>query len=187
MLIEVDTNFLIRHNLTSKQFLVCYLLYKKAHHQLVKYLKFDTVNLDFMETLVKEEWISGSNLNSITTLNVTKKFADLFTDKDYFQELLETFPKDVTRPDGTKVYLRTAQKQCKQRYVRIVKNSRLKHDTIINALKAEISIKNRENKMMWFKTLPNWLKAEEWQQYEGIFEDGTKLDNTNNTYGTNIL
>lgn len=186
MIVEVDSNFLVRHDLTIKEYLFCYLLYKGAHHQLLKYLKKDPADLPFMENLAKNKWITG-RLNSLAELKVTEKFSSLFVEKDYFQELLDTFPKDVVRADGTKVYLRTAQKQCKQRYSRIIKNSRLKHDTIMNALKAEISIKTKQNKMMWFKTLPNWLKAEEWQQYEGIFEDGTKLVDMNNTYGTEIL
>lgn len=188
MLIEIDTNFLIRNNINLKQFLVCYLLYKGANHQLIKYTKFDSIDLEFMNKLVDEGWITSNNLNSITSTKVTNKFSKLFTEKDYFQELLDTFPKDVLRQDGSKVYLRTAQKDCKRRYARIIKNSRLKHDTIINALKAEINIRTKENKMMWFKTLPNWLKAEEWQIYEGIFEDGVTLgENIDNKYGTNIL
>lgn len=188
MVIEFDTNTLVRLNLSVKTYTICYLLYKTAHHQLMKYLELDPVDLKFMENMVKEGWITGSNLNNITSIKVTPKFRKLFENVDFFQELIDTYPTKVIRPDGTEAYLRTAQKQSKLRYTRMIKNSRIKHDTIINALKAEISIRTRQGTLKFMKTLPNWLAGEEYKNYEHIFEDGKPLDNNETqSYGTNLL
>lgn len=186
MIIEVDSNFLVKHNLTIKEYLFCYLLYKGANYQLSKYLKKDAIDLPFLKKLENKEWIKKIDKNNLSA-EITEKFSSLFTEKDYFQELIDTFPKNVIRQDGTKSYLRTAQKECKRRYSRIIKNSRLKHDKIINALKTEIDIKTSQNKMMWFKTLSNWLKAEEWLAYEDVDIDNNSLIERNNSYGTDIL
>jgi hypothetical protein len=188
MVIEVDSNTLVRLKLPVKQYTICYLLHKQAHHQLLKYLEIDPVDLSLMETMVKDGWITGTNLNSITTIKVTRKFAKLFETADFFQELIDEFPVKVIRPDGTESYLRTAQKQSKLRYIRMIKNSRIKHDTVINALKAEIAIRTRNNTLKFMKTLPNWLVGEEYKNYEHLFEDGTILDVTPEpSYGTNLL
>ncbi len=186
MIIEVDSNFLVRNDLTIKEYLFCYLLYKGTHYQLSKYLKKDPIDLPFLKQLENKEWIKEINENTLSA-KTTEKFNSLFTEKDYFQELINVFPKSVTRQDGTKSYLRTAQKECKRRYSRIIKNSRLKHDTIIDALKTEINIRTKQNKMMWFKTLSNWLKAEEWSMYEDVNNGEETLIENNNSYGTGIL
>ena len=188
MVIEVDSTTLVRLNLPIKQYIICYLLKNNAHHQLLKYLKIDPIDIPFLENMVKEGWITGSNLNSITNIQVTTKFKNLFEAKDYFQELVDTFPVKVVRPDGNESYLRIGQKKAKLKYIRIIKNSRLKHDTIINALKAEIALRTRQNTLKFMKTLPNWLDGEEFKNYEHLFEDGKPLDIIEKkSYGTNLL
>lgn len=188
MIVELDNSLLIKNNLTAKQYFILFLLYKETYHQLLKYLKLDPVDIEFFKTLKDNQWITGSNFNSITTLKVTKKFSSLIEPKDFFQELWDEFPVKVERPDGTVSYLRNAAKQCKTKYNRLIKNSRVKHESIIKSLRTEKAIRQKQNTLKYFKTLPNWLSAEEYVNYEGIDEnDVNNSNNKQSLYGTNLL
>lgn len=168
MVIELDNGFLIRNNITAKEYLILYLLYKKAFHQVIKYIELDPVTDEFWYKLYNTGWITGLTFKDIANLKVSKKFLSFMEKEDFFDELLKLYPVKVTRPDGEDVYLRVNQKICKNRYNRLIKNSKIKHDTVIRCLKAEIAIRTTKNTLKYMKLLPNWLKDEEYKNFEGI-------------------
>lgn len=188
MLVDVDLAILTKNKLTVKQYLFCYLLYKNQQKKIQTYSKIDPITKGFLEDLVKQGWINEDIVN-ITKLKVTQKFKNLFESEDYFKELLETYPVKVRRPDGVEQYLRVAQKESKIIYNKLIRNNKSKHDAIIGALKKEIAIRVKDNKMSYFKTLPNWLKAEEWLTYENLDIDteNTNSNSSINSYGTNFV
>ena len=186
MVIELDNSILVRNKLTAKEYLILFLLFKKTYHQVLKYLQLDPVDLSFWEQLNVRGWLAGSNYNDVTTLYPTHKFTSFLEDTDFFTELMSIYPKKVTRPDGEEVYLRVNQKICKNKYNRIIKNSRVKHEAILQCLRTEVAIRTKKNTLKYMKLLPNWLKDEEYKNYEGI-EVSNEVGEIQTHYGDSLL
>jgi len=186
---EIDVSILMDNNSTIKEHLFCSLIQKNELHLLLKYIKVDPVDKDWIESLIKKGWLKGMP-EQVTSLLVTDKFKNLSNKvikEDMFDELLRHFPSKVVRPGGNTDYLRTDQKNCRIRYSRITKNSYLKHDMILQALIKEVELRTKNNTLKYFKSLPNWLKTEEWQTYFQLLADEQVAGNEKKTYGTDLL
>lgn len=100
---------------------------------------------------------------------------------DYFDQFNEIFPSMVDRPDGTRGYLKTNKKKCRDKYNQIIKGSELMHDHIIECLEKELHNRLITNKLGYMKTMWRWLTSSEWEAYEDLqTEEG-------GMYGTEIF
>jgi len=187
---EVDISILISNNITVKEYLFCKMIQNENAHLLLKYMKIDPIDISWIDNLISRGWIKG-NANQITSLSVTPKFKNIgkhLYHEDMFDEFYKLYPAKVIRPEGGYGYLRTDKKNCKLRYDRITKGKRLTHDLIMDALRKEIEIRTKKNTLKFFKSMPNWLKSEEWQTTLEILADEVSMgDTTTKTYGTDLL
>lgn len=109
-------------------------------------------------------------------------------DKSWFDEFYEVFPVYVTRPDGTKGFLRSNINKCRKEYNRIVGKSRAMHEHLIKCLQFEIDNKMITGKIGYMKTMWKWLTQREWEVTEGEMQFSMEQDINNEVaYGTNII
>lgn len=109
-------------------------------------------------------------------------------DKSWFDEFYEVFPVYVTRPDGTKGFLRSNINKCRKEYNRIVGKSRAMHEHLIKCLQFEIDNKMITGKIGYMKTMWKWLTQREWEVTEEEMQFSTEQDINNETaYGANII
>ena len=105
-------------------------------------------------------------------------------DKSMFDQFYEEFPIYVTRPDGTKGFLRANINKCRKEYNRIVGKSKAMHEHIMNCLRFEVSDKMLTGKLGYMKTMWKWLTQHEWEAVED--QMNTNIQNYV-PYGTRII
>lgn len=109
-------------------------------------------------------------------------------DKSWFDEFYEVFPVYVTRPDGTKGFLRSNINKCRKEYNRIVGKSRAMHEYLIKCLQFEIDNKMITGKIGYMKTMWKWLTQREWEVTEEEMQFSMEQDINNEVaYGANII
>lgn len=109
-------------------------------------------------------------------------------DKSWFDEFYEVFPVYVTRPDGTKGFLRSNINKCRKEYNRIVRKSRAMHEHLIKCLQFEIDNKMITGKIGYMKTMWKWLTQREWEVTEEEMQFSMEQDINNEVaYGVNII
>lgn len=192
MILEIDTSILDKiDNLSINQLVLLSLVLNntiKLNQEIHKLLSLvneeeiqDLVNRDL---LIIETYNPDSNNKYQIIKSSPKLYGLLKTDKTYFDIFYDQFPVYVTRPDGTKGFLRSNKDKCRKEYNRIVKNSKLTHDHIIKCLKYEIDNKMMNGKMGYMKTMWKWLTQHEWE----IYDEQINLESeTMNTYGTELI
>lgn len=189
---EVDINLLRDYKLTPTQYYIIYLLHYKNYsdcNKLISILKDQSLvkyNLDYLE---KNNFIKKYSYDSIDLageIHLKNKAHFLFEEVDLFDELLEEYPIKVTRPDGTKDYLKTDVKRCRKNYKKIA-TSNLKHRRIIEALKFEKKVRENENSWKYMKRLPKWLSSEEWKVFEERMKDEENIDKESLGYGQELI
>lgn len=109
-------------------------------------------------------------------------------DKTWFDQFYELFPVYVTRPDGTKGFLRANINKCRKEYNRIVGKSKAMHEHLMKCLQFEIDNKMLTGKLGYMKTMWKWLTQREWEVMEEMMqeEDNVSQQNTYG-YGTRII
>ena len=109
-------------------------------------------------------------------------------DKSWFDEFYEVFPVYVTRPYGTKGFLRSNINKCRKEYNRIVGKSRAMHEHLIKCLQFEIDNKMITGKIGYMKTMWKWLTQREWEVTEEEMQFSMEQDINNEVaYGANII
>lgn len=109
-------------------------------------------------------------------------------DKSWFDEFYEVFPVYVTRPDGTKGFLRSNINKCRKEYNRIIGKSRAMHEHLIKCLQFEIDNKMITGKIGYMKTMWKWLTQREWEVTEEEMQFSMEQDINNEiAYGANII
>lgn len=109
-------------------------------------------------------------------------------DKSWFDEFYEVFPVYVTRPDGTKGFLRSNINKCRKEYNRIVGKSRAMHEHLIKCLQFEIDNKMITGKIGYMKTMWKWLTQREWEVTEEEMQFSMEqYINNEVAYGANII
>lgn len=192
MIIEIDTTILHNNSISVLQYIVGYLLLTKDYKKIddIKSEIGEQSLITILNMLSESRFVS--NLKSINSLDydsivIRNKFralVDSVKDRDFFDELLELYPKSVIRPDGTKDYLRSDLKRCRTKYKNITDNKLKKHNSILEALKFEIETRTKEGNLKFMKRLPNWLAEEGWTLYQERIKDTNPIKE--NVYGTDL-
>jgi len=133
--------------------------------------------------------------NLITTINdgndkvykITEKVEEyLKPDMTMFDEFYNLFPVYVTRPDGTKGFLRANIAKCRKEYNRIIGKSRAMHEHIMKCLKYEIDTKMLVGKLGYMKTMWKWLTQHEWEALEEEMQNSVVSPLNEEYYGERI-
>ncbi len=140
-----------------------------------------------IQSLIDQNLISCEMHGDDTVYKPTEHLLKLTTpSKTLFDEFYDTFPVYVTRPDGTKGFLRANINKCRKEYNRIVGKSKAMHEHIMDCLRYELDNKLTSGKLGYMKTMWKWLTQREWEVMEEAMH--TELETMEEpAYGTNVL
>jgi len=193
MLLEIDINYLNKHQITAHHFIILKLVNDGDLRRLRGYL----LNTDsygslpeVCRTLHKLGLIVDppSDPLALSTIKVSSKFRSTlsFVD-DPFEEFYKAYPTKVLRPNGDYDYLRIDQKRSKKIYHNIIRMNIEKHQFILNCLKHEIKDKTARGQMSFFKRMPAWLTSESWKAYADLADSQVAIQDDNTaSYGQDI-
>ena len=183
-MINVDE---IKNILTSHQLLLVHAI-KEGSHDLVK----ASVDIDSTGDTMKDiQFLLDNNLiyeigDFYLTTDNCNKFWEINKKQNFFIEFYDEFPTSVTRPDGTKDYLRNNKERARLVYNRIVK-SPAKHKEIINSLKFEKEYRRLNNAEGYMKRMSNWLASAEWETWKEHINDEKNKPTQVLGYGQNLI
>lgn len=171
MILEIDTSLLEKLEDPSIDQLVFLTIVSNDN------IKANNQDIQRLLSLVNEEEIRkliSQGLIIVTTkgdgnqvVEKTSKLDELFKeDKSMFDMFYDQFPVYVTRPDGTKGFLRSNINKCRKEYNRIVGKSKAMHEHIMNCLRFEVENKALTGKLGYMKTMWKWLTQHEWETVE---------------------
>ena len=140
-----------------------------------------------IQSLIDQNLITSTTDGDNKVYSITDKMRNyLKTDKTLFDEFYDLFPVYVTRPDGTKGFLRANIAKCRKEYTRIIGKSRAMHDHIMGCLRYEIDSKMLTGKMGYMKTMWKWLTQHEWEALEEEMQNTIIDSNNTGNYGERI-
>lgn len=135
-----------------------------------------------IQQLIDNGYIAITTLDNNTIYKTTDKLKKILGKKeDYFQLFYDTYPIYVTRPDGTKGFLRGNINKCRKEFNRIVGQSKAMAEHLLECLNFDIQEKTMYGKLGYFKTMWKWLVQHEWESIEEQMNY-----NSIETYGTAI-
>ena len=186
-MIEIDIEFILKHSITANQFLLFRLILDGSIGTINRlYTNISDLELD-IRNLINKRFIqyeyNGGNIN-INEIIPKPTFANLYKNDIWFDEFLALFPTSITRPDGSKDYLKTDLIRSRKAYNKLVGKNKSKHDLILNGLALELQEKMRYGKMGLFKKLFNWITSEEYLGYCQNIEQ--PIENTEVLYGQQL-
>lgn len=194
MILELDTTlFDIFGEISINQlvFLTLVLNDNQSNNQDVhKFLS--RISEDEIQELINNDLISFTTSGDSKIYSPTEKLlSSTKQDKSWFDEFYEVFPVYVTRPDGTKGFLRANINKCRKEYNRIVGKSKAMHEHLLHCLQFEIEDKMITGKIGYMKTMWKWLTQHEWEVVEEQINDINNLDENNygttESYGNSII
>ena len=168
MIIELDTSLLDKLNISASQLILLTLVLDdiKIINQDIQRL-LSLVNEEEIQELVNRDLISITMNGETKVINKTAKLEELLKeDRTMFDAFYDQFPVYVTRPDGTKGFLRSNINKCRKEYNRIVGKSKTMHEHLLKCLQYEIENKMSTGKMGYMKTMWKWLTQHEWEALE---------------------
>lgn len=167
MLYEIDNetiDFLCEHKLTLNQFAICLLIHQKNTATIIRinneigvignYLIPNGVDLQGKKKYIKEiddlinrnfirlTFVDKEDKYALDNFEVTSKFTDdLHQESDIFEELWQEYPRFIYVQGLEYPAKSTDYDELKEKYLKIIKNSKKKHKEIILKLK-EFKINN---------------------------------------------
>ena len=188
MILELDTSLLdkIKDTISINQlvFLSLVLNENQKTNQSVSKLVSQFTDTEIQD-LIQKDLIIAEKLPDVTNYKATKKLIQATKpDKALFDQFYETYPIYVTRPDGTKGFLRTNVNKCRSQYNKIVGKSTIMHEHLLKCLVQEMMSKTMQGKLGYMKTMWKWLTTCEWEAHE----EEMQIETTKpiETYGTAV-
>lgn len=142
-----------------------------------------------IQSLIDQDLIVCTTQGDNKVYELSEKLLNfLKEDKTWFDQFYELFPVYVTRPDGTKGFLRANINKCRKEYNRIVGKSKAMHEHLMKCLQFEIDNKMLTGKLGYMKTMWKWLTQREWEVMEEMMQDNDNVSQQNTYgYGTRII
>ena len=191
MILELDTTLFNIGDISINQLVfltLCLNNNQKPNQDVHQFLS--RISETEIQSLVDQQFISITTLEDGTKVyNPTETLLSLVKeDKTWFDVFYETYPTYVTRPDGTKGFLRANLNKCRKEYNRIVGKSKAMHEHLLECLNYEIQSKMMTGKLGYMKTMWKWLTQHEWEIVEEEMLESTSVNtvNYNDIYGTDI-
>lgn len=146
------------------------------------------ISEDEIQELIANNYITKEVGDEEITYSLTEETkSKLDPDRDLFDQFYEAYPIYVTRPDGTKGFLRGNVNKCRKEYNKVVGKSKLMHEHIIDCLALDIQYKMETGKMGYFKTMWKWITQQEWELLEQQMEEANKNNENVPSYGSTII
>ena len=186
MILELDTSLLNKFDISINQlvFISLVLNENQTNNQDIHEL-LSRVNEEEIQDLIQRNIVvvTTSDDNKIYSASEQLLLSIKRDQESMFDRFYEVFPVYVTRPDGTKGYLRANVNKCRKEY--IIGKSKAMHDHIMACLRYEIDDKMRTGKMGYMKTMWKWLTQHEWECYEEQMNDNPI--NEDLPYGSGVI
>lgn len=174
MTLQLNTEFLLRYKLTANQFMLLCILKEDSQFILRKLVNAFPEYENDLKLLAERGYIQKTGK---VTYMITENGKIVFDQDSLFEEFAEIYPGVITRPDGTRDFLKTDLKRCKAAYDKVVNGDIEKHNMILRSLAEEIKVRREKaNGMSYMRKMYNWIKSEGWIAY-----DGTTSNSENNT------
>ena len=185
MIIELDTNLLkIVDNISINQLVLLSLVLdnnQKSYQSIAPIIRL--VSDNEIQDLIDRNLIQKKIIKDKISYSPTKDLIEKITPKNVlFDQFYMIYPTMVIRPDGTKGFLRSNVKKCREYYNKLVKGNLDLHNRLISALNYEISDKTLTGKLGYMKTMWKWLTSHEWELIEEQMNEKIEV----NTYGTQL-
>ena len=188
MILELDTSLLNKFDISINQlvFISLVLNENQTNNQDIHEL-LSRVNEEEIQDLIQRNIVvvTTSDDNKIYSASEQLLLSIKIDQESMFDQFYEVFPVYVTRPDGTKGYLRANVNKRRKEYNRIIGKSKAMHDHIMACLRYEIDDKMRTGKMGYMKTMWKWLTQHEWECYEEQMNDNPI--NEDLPYGSGVI
>lgn len=186
MILEIDTSLLQKiENLSINQLVFLSLVLdnnQKSYQSIMSIIRL--VSDNEIQDLIDRNLILKSTKNEKVIYKPTKDLTEKLTPKNIlFDQFYNVYPTMVIRPDGTKGFLRSNVKKCREYYNKLVKGNPELHNRILSALNYEISDKTITGKLGYLKTMWKWLTSHEWELIEEQMKDNQPIFQL---YGTTI-
>ena len=169
MILELDTSLLNKFDISINQlvFISLVLNENQTNNQDIHEL-LSRVNEEEIQDLIQRNIIVVTISDDNKIYSPSKELLDFIkkNEQSMFDEFYEVFPIYVTRPDGTKGFLRSNVNKCRKEYNRIIGKSKAMHEHIMSCLRYEIDDKLQTGKIGYMKTMWKWLTQHEWECYE---------------------
>ena len=168
MILELDTSLLNKFDISINQLVFINLVLNdnQPNNQDIHEL-LSRVNEEEIQDLIQRNIIVVNNTDNNIIYSPSIELLNAIKNQDtFFDEIYESFPVYVIRPDGTKGFLRSNVNKCRKEYNRIIGKSRAMHEHIMNCLRYEINNKTITGKIGYMKTMWKWLTQHEWECYE---------------------
>ena len=188
MILELDTSLLNKFSISINQlvFISLVLNDNQINNQDIHEL-LSRVNEEEIQDLIQRNIIVVTISDDNKIYSPSKELLDFIkkNEQSMFDEFYEVFPIYVTRPDGTRGFLRSNINKCRKEYNRIIGKSKAMHEHLLKCLQYEIEDKMRTGKIGYMKTMWKWLTQHEWE----TIEEQMKVETPNQdyyNYGTDI-
>ena len=169
MILELDTSLLNKFSISINQlvFISLVLNDNQINNQDIHEL-LSRVNEEEIQDLIQRNIIVVTISDDNKIYSPSKELLDFIkkNEQSMFDEFYEVFPIYVTRPDGTRGFLRSNVNKCRKEYNRIIGKSKAMHEHIMSCLRYEIDDKLQTGKIGYMKTMWKWLTQHEWECYE---------------------
>jgi hypothetical protein len=194
--VNAYVDFMVKHKLSTNQFLLLMLLHTESYFKSQKGLKYKTVgniykwskegkgwseqeiedliNKDYLFG-IKSQQVNGTITYSIDQLILTQKFSDImFVNSTFaFEEILEIYP-DTFQINGQVVFTKSGDlDKVQQNYFKLIKGNTVKHEEIKNIITYA-----KERGLCNYK-LENFLT-------KGVIDTIKKMIGESNATGTDI-
>ena len=186
MILQIDTNLLKKINnisLNQLLFLNLVLNYNQKNHQDVATIVSQVSNNEIQD-LINNNYISYKEIDKGLPYEPTNTLLSLVNYNHEFDRFYNLYPTYVTRPDGTKGFLKGNKKKCEEQYKKIVKQ--IDSELLYNCLLKDVEQKTMTGKLGYMKTMWKWLTQCEWEVIEDQLITESETINTI-AYGTKLL
>ena len=190
MIVTIDTDRMFKLGITPDEYTLLQLIQNKGLVSAKKLVQKcpETLTSSTLDKLVEKRLIHNTAPKGTVDVNrimLRNEFIGVASKDDYFEELLLEFPGMVSRPDGTKDYLKTDLNKSRKLYTQLVKKDEVLHKKIMECLKFELSERHRTSKMGYMKRLYKWLNSEEWKTWQALLGD-SDTETINLGYGLKL-
>ena len=180
MLINVNTDTLLKSKLTAHQFAIAWFISQEKYQELETYLK-ETFSIDRVHEDLNWLWKQGFLMELSfgpamipKDYMTTPKFTELVSANgggDLFDEFYREYPIKVVRPNGDVDYLRADRESSRRIYAHLTKGDKQIHVHIIKCLRHEVKKRYANGSLNYMKRLNKWLSTREWESYEDEVDD----------------
>ena len=188
MLIQIETDQLVKEKLTPNNFIILKLLHE-SNYELLKELYYDSIKLTedliFLESQgylkITDENISWNIIS--TQIFIRQKTKDLFEVKESgFYKFWSIYPLKVgSRVLRAKDYNSKEGLICKQKWDRITHKNPIKEAEIIKALELEIEIRRNSSSLQYMQQITTYLNQQTWEKYTHLINNTEAIETNEKT------